>query len=281
MNPTIKTALYLGLLTAILLAIGLFFGGIAGLTIGFIFAMLMNAFAYFFSDKLALMFYQAKEVSQTDNPKLHAIVEEVARKAGIPKPKIFLVQNNSPNAFATGRNPENAVVAVTTGILSLLNEEELKGVLAHEMAHVKNRDILISSIAAVIAGTIGYIAAIARWGMIFGRNDRENNGAGIIGILLLVIIVPIITLLIQLAISRSREYVADESGSRFLGSSKGLQSALAKLEAGVEKKPMDSANQGTAHMFIVNPFSGKNFINVFMTHPPIEQRIARLQAIKF
>ncbi|MDO8537951.1 MAG: zinc metalloprotease HtpX [archaeon] len=280
MHPIIKTALYLGILTAILLVIGAIFGGIQGLTIAFIFALLMNGFAYFFSDKISLFFYKAKELSSTENPKLHSIVEEVAKKAGIPKPKIFLVQNVSPNAFATGRNPQNSVIAFTTGILSLLNDDELKGVIAHEMSHIKNRDILIASIAGVIAGTIGYLAAMARWSLFFG-GDREGSRGNLVGIILLAILIPIITLLIQLAISRSREFAADETGSRFLGTSKGLESALAKLHLGVEKKPMDSANQGTAHMFIVNPFSGKNFINVFMTHPPIEERIKRLQNMKF
>ena len=280
MNPTIKTALYLGILTAILLAIGLFLGGIGGMTIAFLFAIIMNGFAYYFSDKIALFFYRGKEVFPKDNPKLHALVEDVAKKAGIPKPKVFLVQNASPNAFATGRNPENAVIAFTTGILSLLDEDELKGVTAHEMAHIKNRDILISSIAAVIAGTIGYLAAIARYSMFFGGN-RENNRAGMIGLIALAILVPIITLLIQLAISRSREFAADESGSRFLGNGNGLIQALQKLHLGIERKPMIGANQGTAHMFIVNPFSGKSFINVFMTHPPIEERVSKLKAMKF
>ena len=280
MKVQLKTVFFLGLLTGILFLVGFLIGGIGGLTIAFILALLMNFFAYWFSDKIVLKMYRAKEVSEEQNPQLHKIVDEVRERFGVPKPKIYLVNNASPNAFATGRNPEHAAIAVTTGILQLLNEEELKGVIAHEFSHIKNRDILISSVVAVIAGTIGYIAFMARWAAIFGGyGGRDRNGGNLISLLVLAILIPIIATIVRLAISRSREYFADETAARTMNYSKGLASALRKLEAGVKQVPMRKANQGTEHMFIMNPFAGRRFFEFFSTHPPVQKRVAKLNSL--
>lgn len=278
MMEHVKTVFFLGVMTAIFLAVGLFFGGMGGLIIAFGLALLMNFFAYFFSDKIVLAMYGAKEIKENENPKLHAIVNELSSRFGIPKPKVYLVQNPSPNAFATGRNPKTAAVAVTTGILQLLNEEELRGVLAHEFSHIKNRDILISTVAAVIAGAIGFIALFARFAL-WGGNDRENGALGIVGIIIVAILVPIIATLVRLAVSRSREYLADETAAKTINSGAGLSNALLKLEYGTQRIPMRNANEGTAHMFIANPFGSVGFLEVFSTHPPIKKRVERLRSL--
>lgn len=272
-----KTAILLAILAAILIWIGSFFGK-QGLFIGFAFAIVINVLTYFFSDKLVLLMYQAKPASKKEYSELHSIVEEISHKAGIPKPKVYIVQNESPNAFATGRNPKNAVVACTTGILKLLNKDELKGVIAHEISHVKNRDILIATIAATIAAVISYLAMMARYaGMFAGSRDRDNGR--MFELLVLGILTPIIATLIQLAISRSREYFADSSAAKTIGSGAGLASALEKLKEGVKKVPFRNANKATTSLFIVNPLSAAGILSLFSTHPPLDERIMRLKKL--
>ncbi len=275
----IKTAALLGILTVILIAIGGLFGGKQGLLFGFGFALLINFVSYWFSDKIVLAIYGAKETSRESNPKLFAIVNEVREKMGLPMPKLYIINNPSPNAFATGRNPKHSAIAFTTGILQLLEEQELKGVIAHEFSHIKNRDILIASVAAVIAGTIAYLAMMARFSAIFGRDNER--GAGLLELIVIGIITPIIATIIQLAVSRSREFLADETAAKTIKEHQGLADALAKLEAGIARKPMVNANQGTAHLFIANPFSAKGITGLFSTHPSMEERIARLQKLKY
>jgi heat shock protein HtpX len=278
MTNTLKTGLLLISLTALIMLIGQYFGGQSGMFIAFIFAMVMNFGSYWFSDKIVLKMYRAKEVSPHEEPELHSIVTELAQRARIPKPKIYVIPSENPNAFATGRNPENAAVAVTEGIRRILNREELEGVLAHELSHVKNRDILISSIAATLAGVVMLVASWARWAAIFGgigRGDDDDSG-GIIRFLLVAILAPLAAMLIQLAISRSREYLADATGAEISGNPSGLASALGKLNDASRRIPMDT-NPSTAHMFIVNPLSGRSLMGLFSTHPPIEKRVARLK----
>jgi len=277
-----KTAILLGLLTGILLLVGSFWGA-TGLTIAFIFVLLMNGLSYFFSDKLVLWIYKAKEVSKKEEPLIHKIVEQVSHLAGIPKPKVYLIPSEQPNAFATGRNPKHASVAFTKGIIGLLTEEELKGVTAHEISHVKNRDVLIGTIAATIAGVIGYVAAMARWGAIFGGfgGRDDDNGGGLIQLIVIGILMPILATLIQLAISRSREYLADETGSRLLKDSKHLASALRKLEDYGKNKPLGFGTPETANLFIVNPFKMSGIMSLLSTHPPMDERIKKLNQIKF
>ena len=272
----------LGFLTGMVILIGFFMGGQRGMIIAFIIAAAMNFFSYWFSDKIVLAMYQAKEVTEREAPELYTIVANLTQKAQMPMPKIFIIPEEAPNAFATGRNPEHAVVAVTAGLLKLMNRDEIEGVLAHELAHVKNHDILISSIAATIAGAIMILANIVKWGAIFGggsRDDEDQGGLGMVGMLVMAILAPIAALLIQMAISRSREYLADETGAHFVGQSRGLANALYKLGIYSHKIPM-SANPQTAHMFIVNPLTGRSLMNLFSTHPPIEERIARLRGQK-
>jgi len=244
----------------------------------------MNFSAYWWSDKIVLAMYRAKPVTKNQAPKLYKIVKEVSQMAKVPMPKIYIIPTMHSNAFATGRSPKHAAIACTLGILNLLNEKELKGVIAHEISHIKNRDILISSIAATIAGVISYIAMIARWTAIFGGfGGRDRDGGNIFELLVLAIVTPIIATLIQLAISRSREYLADESAARILKDGSGLASALAKLSADIKQKPLRamSTTESTAHLFIANPFRGGGLVTLFMTHPPIEKRIARLKELKF
>jgi heat shock protein HtpX len=281
MSNSIKTVLLLGLMTGLILAIGEMFGGTQGMAIALVFSLLLNFGSYWFSDKIVLAMYRARQVSEAEAPELYSIVHNVALRAGIPMPRVYMIPSETPNAFATGRNPEHAVVAVTEGILRLMNREELEGVLAHEISHVKNRDILISSVAAALAGVIMMLAHMARWAAIFGGyggRDRDNEGGGIIGLLLTAILAPIAAMLIQMAISRSREYQADASGAKTIGNPLGLASALAKLSRANEIAPME-ARPETAHLFIVNPLSGRSLANLFSTHPPIEERIARLRAM--
>jgi heat shock protein HtpX len=273
MGNTFKTALLLTAMTLFLLFIGQMFGGQRGLELALIFAVVMNFASYFFSDKIALAMYRAQPVTREQLPRVYAIVERLTQKMGIPLPKIYVIPNESPNAFATGRNPQHASVAATEGILNLLNDDELEGVLAHELGHVRNRDILISSIAATLAGAITFLARMGFW---FGgsRDDREGGG-GIMGLLML-ILAPIAATLIQLAVSRSREYQADETGAHLTGNPYALASALAKLDTYSKRVPM-LASPSTAHLFIVAPkLLGVSFANLFSTHPPIADRIQRL-----
>jgi heat shock protein HtpX len=276
MGNTFKTAFLLTALTLLLLFLGRAFGGQNGMIIALVVAAVMNFISYFYSDKIALAMYRARPVTREELPRAYAIVEQLTQKAGIPMPKIYVIPTESPNAFATGRNPQHASVAVTQGILNLLNDEELEGVLAHELGHVRNRDILISSIAATIAGAITFMAQIGRWGMIFGGYDRdENNRGGGFAALFMLILAPVAAFLIQLAVSRSREYQADETGAHFTGNPYALASALAKLDAYSKRLPLQ-ATPSTAHLFIIQPFLGTSLMNLFQTHPPIAKRIERL-----
>lgn len=278
MGNQIKTTILLALLTAVIMWIGHFFGGQQGMIIALIFAGAMNFFSYWYSDKIVLKMYRAKEVTPQEAPGLYEIVSGLAHKANLPMPKVFIIPSETPNAFATGRNPEHAVVAVTKGLLNLMNNDEIAGVIAHELSHVKNRDILIGSIAATMAGAIMLLATIARWSAIFGGMSGDDNegGLGVIGLIAMSIIAPIAAMIIQMAISRSREYLADATGAQIAQNPNGLASALEKLGAYSKRIPM-KANPSTAHMFIVNPLSGKSLMNLFSTHPPIEERIARLR----
>ena len=276
-----KTTVLLAALTVLIVLIGRMFGGNQGMMIAFIFAMLMNVGSYWYSDKIVLAMYRAKELSSGEAPQIHRMVEELAQNGGLPKPRIYLIPSETPNAFATGRNPEHAVVAVTEGIVRLLEPEELKGVLAHELGHVKNRDILIGSIAATLAGVVMMLASMARFAAIFGfggSNDDEGGG-NIIVLILMSILAPLAAMLIQMAISRSREYLADETGARLAGNPKSLASALEKLSYASQRKPMRQASPATAHMFTVNPLSGGGFTKWFSTHPPVEERVRRLRAL--
>ncbi|HEX6805136.1 MAG TPA: zinc metalloprotease HtpX [Terriglobales bacterium] len=272
MGNTFKTAFLLTALTLLLLFIGRIFGGQNGMLIALIFAAVLNFVSYFYSDKLALAMYRAQPVTREELPRAYQIVERLTQKIGIPMPKMYVIPTDSPNAFATGRNPNHASVAMTQGILKLLNDEELEGVLAHELGHVRNRDILISSIAATVAGAITYIA---RFGMFFGMGERDDRRDGGGFGLLMLIVAPIAAILIQLAVSRSREYQADESGAHYTGNPYALASALAKLDAYSKRLPMQ-ASPSTAHLFIVQPFLGQSLMNLFSTHPPIAKRIERL-----
>ncbi len=277
---TLKTAFLMGILTLIFVYIGRLIGGTGGMTIALVIALVMNFMSYWFSDKIVLAMYGAKEVTQEEATELHNMVRNVALQAGMPMPRVYIVPTPAPNAFATGRNPEHAAVAVTEGILRLLEPRELEAVLAHEISHVKNMDILISTVAAVLAGAIGYLANIAQWGLIFGgfggRSSDDERG-NVIGSLAMIIIAPIIALLIQLAISRAREYKADESGAYLTRRPLDLASALQKISNGVQRIPLD-ANPGTAHLFIMNPLRG-GISGLFSTHPPVEERIERLEKL--
>ncbi len=276
MGNTFKTAFLLTALTLLLMFIGRIFGGQNGMLIALIIAAVLNFISYFFSDKLALAMYRAQPVTREELPRAYQIVERLTQRVGIPMPKIYVIPTESPNAFATGRNPDHASVAVTHGILGLLNDEELEGVLAHELGHVRNRDILISSIAATIAGAITYVADIARWGMIFGGYERDsNNRGGGLGAIFMLFLAPLAAMLIQLAVSRSREYQADETGARLTGNPYALASALAKLDAYSKRVPL-LATPSTAHLFIIQPFLGTSFGSLFSTHPPTAKRIERL-----
>jgi len=276
-----KTVILLGALTGILIWIGSFWG-YSGMTIAFIFAIVMNFGAYWFSDKLVLAIYRAKEVKESDAPELYKIVKEVVQLANIPMPKVYIIPSDASNAFATGATYKKAAVACTRGILNLMNEDELKGVIAHEISHIKNRDTLIQTVAATIAGVISYIAFMARWGAIFGGFGRDgDDGGGMIELLVLAIITPILAMIIQLAISRSREYIADASAAKILHNSFGLASALEKLDADVKKHPLRLGNQSTAHLFISNPFKSSGFLNMLSTHPPLEKRVNKLKDMNF
>ncbi len=272
MGNTFKTAFLLTALTLLLMGIGRAFGGQNGMLLALGVAAVTNFVAYFFSDKIALATYRAQPVTRDQLPRVYEVVERMTQRIGLPMPKIYVIPTDSPNAFATGRNPAHASVAVTEGILNLLNDEELAGVLAHELGHVSNRDILISSTAATIAGAITFLA---RFGLFFGGGDRDERRGGGIGALLMLILAPIAAMLIQLAVSRSREYQADATGAHFTGNPYALASALAKLDAYSKRVPL-VATPSTAHLFIIQPFLGMNFGSLFSTHPPIAKRIERL-----
>ncbi|MBI5188670.1 MAG: zinc metalloprotease HtpX [Nitrospirae bacterium] len=276
---SIKTMFLLVLLTLILVWAGAAIGGKHGMTIALIFALGMNFFAYWFSDKIVLAMYGAKGVTEAEAPELYGIVRRLSQKAGMPMPKVYIIDQEQPNAFATGRNPDHAAVAVTRGIIRILSSEELQGVIGHELSHIKHRDILISTIAATIAGAISYLAQMAQWAMIFGhRGDDDEGGSNPVAALVMMIVGPIAALIVQMAISRSREYLADEGGARLAGNPRYLSGALRKLHWASQKIPMD-ANPATSHMFIVNPLSGGGLLKLFSTHPPIEERIARLESM--
>ena len=276
---TFKTALLLTTLTLFLMAIGTYFGGRNGVLIAFVVAAATNFVSYFYSDKIALAAYRAQPVAREQLPRAYAVVERMIGRMNLPMPRIYVIPDDSPNAFATGRDPNHAAVAVTRGILNLLNDEELEGVLAHELGHVRNRDILTSSVAATLAGAITMLASFARWGMIFGGlggGDRRRSGGGGIGALFMIILAPIAATLIQLAISRSREYEADATGAQITGNPYALASALEKLDAYSKRLPLE-ATASTAHLFIVAPLiSSGGIASLFATHPPIKDRIARL-----
>ncbi len=277
MGNWFRTTLLLGAMTALMVFIGRLWGGQQGMILAFILALGMNFFSTWYSDKIVLRMYRAQEISPNQHPELYRMVEELAARAQVPMPRLALIPGDSPNAFATGRNPQHAVVAVTQGLLRLLDREEIRGVLAHEMAHIKNRDILIGSVAATLAGAIMILANMARFAAFFGGGrDDEEGGSGVLGLLAMSIIAPIAALLIQMAVSRAREYHADATGARIAGEPLGLAAALEKLGAYSRRLPLQ-ANPATAHMFIVNPLSGRNLANLFATHPPLEERIARLR----
>jgi Zn-dependent protease with chaperone function len=280
MGNTVKTALLLGALTGLLMLIGGLIGGKGGVYIAFIFAVILNFGSYWFSDKIVLKMYKAQEVSESSAPDLYNIVRNLAMRASLPMPRVFIIPEETPNAFATGRNEKHAVVAVTEGIMRILNKEELEGVIAHELSHIKNKDMLISSIAATIAGAISMLATMAQWAAIFGGGrSSDDEGGGIIGLIAMAIFAPLAAAVIQMAISRSREYLADASGASITKNPYGLASALEKLTNASQIIPMD-AKPSTAHLFIVNPLSGKAFMNLFSTHPPLAERIARLRSMK-
>jgi heat shock protein HtpX len=278
---TIKTGLLLGALTGLLMLIGGWFGGQNGVVIAFFFAVVMNFGSYWFSDKLVLRMVHAHAVSESEAPELYAMVKNLALRASMPMPRVYIIPGDTPNAFATGRNEQHAVVAVTEGILRILGRDELEGVISHELTHIRNRDILIGSIAATLAGAIVMLAHMAQWAAMFGGagSDDDEGGSNIVGLILMAVLAPIAATLIQMAISRSREYLADAGGAKVSGKPYSLAGALEKLSRASQTIPMD-ANPSTAHMFIVNPLTGRSLMNLFSTHPPIEERIARLRSMR-
>jgi heat shock protein HtpX len=280
MANMMKTTLFLALLTGLFVAVGGLLGGESGMVMAFGLALVMNFVSYWFSDKIVLKMYGAKPLAEGDAPAVHRIVRNLATTAGIPMPKLYILPSAAPNAFATGRNPQHAAVAVTDGILRIMDEKELEGVLAHELSHVLNRDVLISTVAATIAGAISMLANMAQWGLMFGGSrDEEGRGTNPIALILTIILAPLAAMVIQMAVSRSREYQADASGARLTKNPLGLASALGKLDQASRVVHMD-ANPATAHLFIVNPLTGRSLMNLFMTHPPIQERIARLRSMR-
>jgi heat shock protein HtpX len=277
----LKTTLLLSLLTVLMVLMGNVIGGQSGMVIAFLIALGMNFFSYWYSDKIVLKMYGAKEIGENDNPAFYSMIRRLAIRAGLPMPRVYIIPSESPNAFATGRNPDHAAVAATNGILRILSPEELEGVMAHELAHVKNRDILVGSIAATFAGAITMLGNMLQWGAILGMGrDEDGEGAGsVIGSLVMAMVAPLAALLIQMSVSRSREYLADETGARICGRPMALANALRKLHVASQKMPLQGAQPATAHMFIVNPFSGKSFVKWFSTHPPTEERISRLEVL--
>jgi heat shock protein HtpX len=283
MTNTVKTTVLLAALTALFILLGGMLGGEQGMIIAFLMAGVMNFVSYWWSDKIVLRMYGAQEVSEADAPEFHRLVRRLAQQAGLPMPKVYIIPSETPNAFATGRNPEHAAVAATQGILRILTPEELEGVMAHELGHVRNRDILISSIAATLAGAVMMLAHMARYAAFFGggrSDDEEGGGAGgVVGMLLLAILAPLAAMVIQMAVSRAREYLADAAGAKISRKPWALASALDKLDRAAKMLPLE-ANPATAHMFIVNPLHGGSLLSLFSTHPPIEERIARLRAMR-
>jgi heat shock protein HtpX len=280
MSNMLKTTMFLGLLTGLFIAVGGLLGGRSGMVMALVFALIMNFVSYWFSDKIVLKMYGAKPLGEGDLPVVQRIVRKLAMQANIPMPKLYLLPSESPNAFATGRNPQHAAVAVTEGILRIMDERELEGVLAHELSHVLNRDILISTIAATVAGAISMLANMAQWGMMFGGSrDEEGRSSNPIALLATIILAPLAAMLIQMAVSRSREYQADASGAKLTHDPNALASALGKLGQATKMIPMD-ANPATAHLFIVNPLNGRALMNLFSTHPPLEDRIERLRRMR-
>lgn len=271
-----RTWLLMGALTVLLVLTGKVLFGSGGMMFFLLFSIIMNFAGYWWSDKIAVRMTRSEPVNESQAPELYSMVRNLSLKAGLPMPRIYMSPSPQPNAFATGRNPNNAVVAVTDGLMKLLSRDEIEGVLAHELAHIKNRDILVGSMAAMIAGAISAIANIAQWGLIFGGGDDEDNPLGIVGVILAIIVMPIAAMLVQMAISRSREYGADTDGARIAGRPEGLVNALLKLERGAEAIPMD-VNPAAAHMFIISPLSGQGLASLFSTHPPISERVARLR----
>ncbi len=271
-------------LTVLLVLIGGGLAGRQGMMMAFMFATAMNMFSYWFSDKIVLRMYSAREVTEAEAPMLYGVTRDLALKMNMPMPKVYVIPSDAPNAFATGRNPNHAAVAATEGIMRLLSREELEGVMAHELGHVRNRDILIGTVAATIAGAISMIAHMAQWGLMFGgfggRRDDDEGAGGALGAILMIILAPIAAMLIQMAISRSREFEADATGARICGNPMSLANALRKLHAGAQRIPMN-ANPATAHMFIVNPLRGGGITTLFSTHPPMEERIARLESMAY
>ncbi|MGA7827841.1 MAG: zinc metalloprotease HtpX [Geobacteraceae bacterium] len=275
---TLKTTFLLALLTVLLVMAGGAIGGQNGMLIALVFAGVMNFVSYWFSDKIVLKMYRAQEVTEAENPEFYGIVRQLTMKGGLPMPKVYIIPSETPNAFATGRNPEHAAVAATSGILRILSREELMGVMAHELSHVKHRDILISTIAATVAGAISYLATMAQWAAIFGGGrDRDDEGGGIVGLLVMAIVAPLAAMLIQMAISRSREFEADKGGAALTGNPLYLANALRKLDSANRQLPMQEATPASAHMFIVNPLSGGGIASLFSTHPPMEERVKRLE----
>ncbi len=272
-----KTFLLMSVMMALFLLVGELLGGSSGMMIAFVLALVMNFGSYWFSDKIVLKMYGARQIGQKDHPQLFNMVQNLAADAELPMPKVYIINSATPNAFATGRNPENGAVAVTTGILGILNHDELEGVIAHELSHIKHRDILVGTIAATLVGTITLVARMAGWAMLLGGRD-EDEGDGLASLLLL-ILSPIVAILIQMAISRSREYMADAGSATISGKPLALASALKKLSMGNQAHPMRNADPSSAHMFIVNPLSGKSLMSLFSTHPPAEERIKRLMEI--
>ncbi|HEX9023566.1 MAG TPA: zinc metalloprotease HtpX [Geobacteraceae bacterium] len=278
---TLRTTFLMALLTVLLVMAGGAIGGRHGMTFALVMAGVMNFVSYWFSDKIVLAMYGAQEVSETDYPEFFGMVRQLAVQAAIPMPRVYIIPSDTPNAFATGRNPEHAAVAATNGILRILTREELMGVMAHELSHVKHRDILISSVAATIAGAVTYLAHMAQWAAFFGGGrDRDDDGGGVFGMLLMAIIAPIAAMLIQMAISRAREYEADKGGAQVTGNPLYLANALKKLQMANQQIPMQ-ANAATAHMFIVSPLTGDGLMSLFSTHPPLEERVRRLEAMAY
>jgi heat shock protein HtpX len=279
MLNTMKTFILMAALTALFMFAGQALGGRGGMVFALVMALAMNFFAYWFSDKLALTMSRAREVSYEQAPQLHALIEKLAQRAALPKPRIYIIPGNTPNAFATGRNPQHSAVAVTEGLLQLLQPDELEGVIGHELAHIKNRDILISSIAAVMAGAISYLATMAQWAMIFGGGRDDDEGPGnLVAMVVMMIIAPLAAAIIQMAISRSREYMADATGAKISGHPIALAHALERLEEYNHRLPM-KVNPATAQMYIVNPLAGGTMASLFSTHPPIQERIKRLRTM--
>jgi len=278
---TLKITFFLTCLTLLMVAMGNAIGGQGGMVIALLLAGGMNFFSYWYSDKIVLKMYKAKEVSETESPVFYRMVKGLAERAGMPMPKVYIIPSESPNAFATGRNPANAAVAATEGIMRILSAEELEGVMAHELAHVQNRDTLISTIAATFAGAIAMLGNMLQWAAIFGggNSDDEGGGGSMLGGLAMAFIAPIAAMLIQMAVSRSREFLADASGAKICGNPLALASALNKLQLASQRVPMNEATPATSHMFIVNPLKGASLAKLFSTHPPMEERIARLQAM--